>query len=120
MTQPFSDNYHFLARYNHWFNERLYDACEKLGDEERKRDRGAFFGSIHSTLNHLIWGDIMWLGRFAAQGQTFAALPALLLALPAGARYETVLHEDWAALRAQRARLDIASKPGWPKCLMTF
>ena len=56
MTQPFFDNYRFLARYNRWFNGRLYDACEKLGDEERKRDRGAFFGSIHDTLNHLVWG----------------------------------------------------------------
>ncbi len=108
MEQSFSDNYLFLARYNRWFNARLYDACEKLGDEERKRDRGAFFGSIHGTLNHLIWGDTMWLGRFAAQGHAFAALPADLLALPAGARYETILHEDWSGLRGQRERLDAA------------
>lgn len=108
MTQPFFDNYRFLARYNRWFNGRLYDACEKLGDEERKRDRGAFFGSIHGTLNHLIWGDTMWLGRFASQGSVFKALPADLLALPAGARYETILHEDWAGLCRQRARLDAA------------
>jgi len=108
MTNAFSDNYRFLARYNHWFNERLYDACEKLGDEERKRDRGAFFGSIHGTLNHLVWGDTMWLGRFAAQGLTFAALPADLLVLPVHARYETMLHGDWAGLRGQRARLDAA------------
>jgi uncharacterized damage-inducible protein DinB len=31
-----------------------------------------------------------------------------LLALPAGARHETELHADWAALRAQRERLDAA------------
>ncbi|TAM49791.1 MAG: DUF664 domain-containing protein [Burkholderiaceae bacterium] len=108
MAQTFSDNYRFLARYNRWFNERLYDACEKLGDEERKRDRGAFFGSIHGTLNHLVWADTMWLGRFAAQAHAFAALPADLLALPAGARHATVLHQDWAGLRSQRARLDAA------------
>ena len=108
MTRAFSDNYRFLARYNRWFNERLYDACEKLDDEERKRDRGAFFGSLHGTLNHLVWGDTKWLGRFAAQGQAFAALPADLLALPVGARYETMLYEDWAGLRSQRARLDAA------------
>ena len=34
-----------LARYNRWMNERLYAICAGLGDEERKRDRGAFFGS---------------------------------------------------------------------------
>ena len=99
------NNYRFLARYNTWFNARLYDACEHLDDAARKAPRGAFFGSIHGTLNHLLWGDTMWLGRFAAQGE---GLPADLLVLPAGAVYETELHTDWAALRTQRARLDAA------------
>ena len=102
------DNYRFLARYNRWFNQRLYDACERLSDEERKRDRGAFFGSIHGTLNHLVWGDQLWLKRFAAQGMSFPALDGGLLALPEGSVHETVLHADWGALRAQRERLDAA------------
>src|SRR5574337_393420 len=83
MAEPFVDNYRLLARYNRRFNARLYDACEKLGDEERRRDRGAFFGSIHGTLNHLIWGDKLWLARFAAQQAQFqAVLTPELLALP--------------------------------------
>ena len=53
-----------MARYNRWMNERLYALLSEIPDEERKRDRGAFFGSIHGTLNHLLWGDRMWLGRF--------------------------------------------------------
>jgi uncharacterized damage-inducible protein DinB len=107
-TSTFVDNYRLLARYNGWFNQRVYDAGERLTDEERKRDRGAFFGSIHNTLNHVMWGDQAWLKRFAAQGVAFAALPDSLLALPAGALHGTVLFEDWAALRAQRERLDAA------------
>ena len=107
-TSSFVDNYRLLARYNRWFNQRLFDACEQLTDEERKRDRGAFFGSIHNTLNHLVLGDQAWLKRFAAQGVAFEALSDSLLALPPGALHGTVLHEDWAALRAQRDRLDAA------------
>jgi len=53
-----------MARYNRWMNERLYALCAGMTDAERKRDRGAFFGSIHGTLNHLLWGDRMWMGRF--------------------------------------------------------
>lgn len=53
-----------MARYNHWMNTRLYVAAGELDDAERKRDRGAFFGSLHRTLNHLVWGDRTWLGRF--------------------------------------------------------
>lgn len=104
----FADNYRFLARYNSWFNERLYAACETLDEDERRRDRGAFFGSIHATLTHLVWADKVWLGRFAAQGEEFAALPTELLHLPADSAYGSGLQLDWADLKAARSRLDAA------------
>ena len=100
------DNYRFLASYNRWFNRRLCAAAAGLPQEERTRDRGAFFGSIAGTMNHLLWGDRLWLGRFAAQGVPFAALPAELLRLPPGADHRTVLFEDWTAFTAERDRLD--------------
>jgi uncharacterized damage-inducible protein DinB len=65
-----------MARYNRWMNERLYALCAELPDAERKRDRGAFFGSIHGTLNHLLWGDRMWLGRFTDEPCTAPAFGA--------------------------------------------
>ncbi|HWI83448.1 DinB family protein [Ramlibacter sp.] len=102
------ENYRFLARYNGWFNERLYEACERLSDEERKRDRHAFFGSIHGGLNHLIWADRLWLRRFAVQGVDFPSLTAEVLDLPEGAVHGTVVYADWATLRARRAELDAA------------
>jgi uncharacterized damage-inducible protein DinB len=79
MDHSLHANYTFMAQYNRWFNQRLYDACEILSDADRKKDRGAFFGSIHHTLTHLVLADKMWLQRFANQGIAFAALaPALL------------------------------------------
>ena len=53
-----------MAGYNQWMNEKLYKVCSQLTDEERKRERGAFFNSIHGTLNHIILGDKIWMGRF--------------------------------------------------------
>lgn len=53
-----------LACYNQWMNKRLYDVCSRLSDEERKQDRKTFFSSVHGTLNHLLLGDRIWLGRF--------------------------------------------------------
>ena len=44
-----------LARYNRWQNDNLYGVADTLSDAERRRERGAFFGSIHGTLNHLLW-----------------------------------------------------------------
>lgn len=56
-----------MAEYNQWMNQKLYAICATIADEERKRDRGAFFQSIHGTLNHLLYGDRAWLGRFTNQ-----------------------------------------------------
>ena len=108
----FLDNYRFLARYNRWFNQRLYGACEQLSDDDRKRERGAFFGSIHATLNHLIWADRTWLGRFAGQEVVFKSLSGGLLELPAGAAHETVIYADWEELKAARDELDQTIE-GW-------
>ena len=108
MSEPLLDNYRFLARYNRWFNQRLYEACEQLTDEERKRDRDAFFRSIHYTLTHVVLADKLWLQRFAGQGVAFAALTPTLLHLPEGADYTSELHPDWSDLRRTREALDAA------------
>ena len=82
-----------MARYNRWMNERIYKLCEKLPDAERRADRGAFFRSIHGTLNHLLLGDRLWLGRFLAREF----------------RVETLadeLYEDFSELRRERAKTD--------------
>lgn len=57
-------HYTLMARYNRWMNEKLYAICADIPDAERKKDRGAFFKSIHGTLNHLLFGDTVWMGRF--------------------------------------------------------
>ncbi len=54
-----------MAAYNSWQNTWLLAAVERLEPDERQADRGLFFGSIQKTLSHLLWGDEMWLHRFA-------------------------------------------------------
>ena len=54
-----------MARYNAWQNKQLKAAFEALGDKELAKNRKAFFGSILGTANHLLWGDRLWLSRFA-------------------------------------------------------
>ncbi len=53
-----------MARYNQWQNRSLYGAANTLDDAARRMDRGAFFGSIHNTLAHILWGDTLWMSRF--------------------------------------------------------
>jgi len=82
-----------LAAYNRWMNDRIYDACAKLSDEERKRDAGAFFKSIHGTLNHILLGDRVWLGRLVG-------VPFVVKTL------DQELYADFTELRAQRGKTD--------------
>ncbi|WP_137936242.1 DinB family protein [Chitinivorax sp. B] len=82
-----------MAEYNCWMNERLYEACRQLGDELLKADRGAFFGSIHHTLNHILWGDRVWLARF--NGKTY---DVKAMGEP--------LYEDFSQLHAARVAMD--------------
>jgi uncharacterized damage-inducible protein DinB len=112
MNNAFIDNYRFLARYNRWINQRLYSACGALSDEERKRERGAFFGSIHRTLNHLIVADQIWLRRFAQcgadHGFVFEGLSAAVLDLAPGSQLDTVVFDHWHPLCDKREQLDAA------------
>lgn len=71
-----SERAHFalLARYNQWMNEKLYAAAARLPEGEAHAARGAFFGSLAGTLNHLLLGDTIWLQRFAAHPLRYASL----------------------------------------------
>ena len=82
-----------LARYNSIANGRVYDACGLLPEAEYRRTRVVSFGSIHALLNHLLLGDRIWMSRFEGGGATTPPL-------------NTVLHEDFAALREARVRED--------------
>jgi uncharacterized damage-inducible protein DinB len=84
--------YTTMARYNQWMNQKVYAVCADIPDLERKSDRGAFFKSIDGTLNHILVGDLIWLGRFTQQ--------------PFVARLDHELYTDFSELRAERERLD--------------
>ena len=53
-----------MAAYNAEMNRRLYGAAARLPEAERRAPRGAFWGTIHGTLTHILWGDRQWMSRF--------------------------------------------------------
>ena len=85
--------FEMLAAYNAWANERLYDAAARLPDAGYRADRGAFFGSIHGTLNHILVGDRIWMHVFTSEG----VRPS---------RLDAILYDDFAALRLARRAED--------------
>lgn len=99
------DTFTLLASYNEWMNTKVYAAAAALPYEELVADRGAFFGSILRTLNHLVVGDRIWLRRFASHPSNHAALKPLG-ALPLPSSLDEVLYTDLDALSEHRKMLD--------------
>jgi uncharacterized damage-inducible protein DinB len=89
------------AAYNVWMNDKLYRAAGGLPDHERKRNLGAFFKSIHGTLNHLLVADQSWMQRFARQTLTMTSPDQELFAefgeLTAARRKMDQTISEWAA-----------------------
>ncbi|MFN3659174.1 MAG: DinB family protein [Pseudolabrys sp.] len=85
--------YQMFAGYNAWCNERLYEAAAKVSDADYRADRGAFFKSLHGTLNHLLVADRIWMRRFTGAGEKPPSLDA-------------ILYDDFEALRAARVSED--------------
>ncbi len=81
-----------MAQYSAWMNRKMCRLCGTLTDDERKSDRGAFFRSIHGTLDHLVAVDLMLLSHVKTDTPTF---------LPKG-----TLHENFESLRRRREGVD--------------
>ena len=67
-----------FADYNRWANRRVYDAAAKLRESDYRADRGAFFGSLHATFNHILVADRIWLWRITGEGEAPDNLDAIL------------------------------------------
>jgi len=92
-----------FARYNRWMNAKVYAAAERLSDADRKRDRGAFFGSIHNVMNHILVGDRIWLGRITGR------VPAPgFIGVDGIKTLDQELASDFGELRRQRDETDAA------------
>src|SRR3954453_23084492 len=88
-----SAHYQMFGYYNAWANRRLYDAAAGLSVEQYRADRGAFFKSVHGTLNHLLATDRIWMQRFTGEGT-------------APDRLDAILHETLEGLRRAREAED--------------
>ncbi len=87
------NHYRMFAAYNAWANRALYDAIANLADEDYRLDRGAFFKSIHGTLNHILVADRIWMKRFTSEGD-------------APNRLDIILYDDFSLLKVAREAED--------------
>ena len=95
-----------MASYNQWMNDKLYAAARKLSVDALSAERGAFFGSIIGTLNHIVVADTLWLKRFTAHPSPFESLNAIR-ALGRPAKLDQILFTDIQPLLAHRTMIDL-------------
>ena len=99
------DAANLMAEYNRWMNERMYEAAAGLPEAELARDRGAFFGSILQTMNHIVVADCIWLHRFARQSDA-AGLRSELANVPQPVSLREEMAGSFGMLRERRRELD--------------
>jgi uncharacterized damage-inducible protein DinB len=94
-----------FAQYNSWFNGQLFERVAELDDAERKRDRGAFFRSIHDTLDHILLCDRSWLSRIERSALPFPSLTNADL-VPDLQNLSQGVTQDFDVLQAERKATD--------------
>ena len=82
-----------MAKYNAWANARLFRMAGALQDELYRKETGAYFKSLHGTLNHLLAADRIWMSRLTGAGDHPERLNAILF-------------DDLASLHAERVEED--------------
>ncbi len=71
-------NFQLLADFNAWANIRIFSSCKKLDESEYKKNRKAFFTSIHGTLNHLLVVDNLYISRIEGKGHNMRSMDQIL------------------------------------------
>lgn len=91
---------HFLYQtdYQHWANDILFGALDRLDEDARRSPQKLFFGSLHDSVDHLAFFHRKWLARLRGED------PVL--------RYTGTEHGDWRGLK-NTLRQEIRTMQHW-------
>ena len=94
-------NFQLLANFNTWVNTKIFSSCKKLDDTEYKKDRKAFFSSIHGTLNHLLVVDRAYISRIEGKNHDLKSLDQIL--------YENLFQLEEARIKEDKRLVDLVN-----------
>ncbi len=94
-------NFQLLANFNTWANTKIFSACKELDDTKYKKDRKAFFSSIHGTLNHLLVVDRTYISRIEGKEHGLKSLDQIL--------YENLFQLEEARIKEDKHLVDLVN-----------
>ena len=94
-------NFQLLAKFNTWANTKIFSACKELDDAEYKKDRRAFFSSIHGTLNHLLVVDRAYISRIEGIDHGLKSLDQIL--------FESLLQLEEARIKEDKRLINLVN-----------
>lgn len=114
-TRFSKDIFLHLARYNQRVNAELFEILGQFTDRARRRDNGAWFGSLHGMANHLIVADLHWLQRFKPVFAESVVLNDPRLS-PAGLSWKQDFRENFEELQEERKYVDARLVAWFAEC----
>ena len=94
-------NFQLLANFNAWANTKIISSCKQLDYTEYKKDRGAFFSSIHGTLNHLLVVDRLYIYRMNEKDHGLKSMDQIL--------YENINDLEQARIKEDKCLVDFVN-----------
>lgn len=91
---------HFLYQtdYQHWANDALFNAIDRLDQEARVSSQQLYFGSLHNSMDHLLFFYRKWFARLKGESRA--------------PRYSGTVHTDWHELK-NNMRHEIRAMQRW-------
>lgn len=81
----FKQYFLYQTDYQHWANDALFNALDRLDDEARNSPQKLLYGSIHGSVDHLAFFYIKWFARLKGEQQA--------------PDYSGTLQTDWRELK---------------------
>jgi uncharacterized damage-inducible protein DinB len=81
----FKQYFLYQTDYQHWANDMLFNALDRLDEQSRHSGQKIFFGSVHGSVDHLLFFFRKWNARLKGE--------------PHDMEYTETIHTDWRELK---------------------
>ena len=98
-------NFQMMAEYNKRINKQLIDCCQSLSNDELVKETHSFFPNIIAYWNHILFGDMILLGRLA-KNEISSLTSNDFIELPTPKSPRDIYHENFSDIIVLRNKVD--------------